>query len=249
MHWRVISLEVHDAFTNMALDEVAGESVAKNVSIPTIRFYTWNPSAVSIGCFQSIEDEIDLVACSQFNVDSVRRRTGGGAVYHDTRGEITYSVIAPQDCFPKNIIESYQVICGWIIDSMKLLGLDAQFIPINDIIINGKKFSGNAQTRRNGILLQHGTILYDVDVKKMFSLLKVPTEKIRDKMIAAVEERVTSIKKEDRTLTRDAVYEALVKGFTTGKEWEFGSWTAEELSRAKALAETRYKKKEWNFSR
>ncbi len=249
MQWRVIPLEEHDAFTNMAIDEAASEAIASGNAAPTIRFYKWKPSAVSIGCFQSMEDEIDLNICKQLSVDTVRRRTGGGAVYHDNLGEITYSVIAPESMFPKNIIESYKIICGWIIDSFALLGLQATFIPINDIIVNGKKISGNAQTRRGRVLLQHGTILYDVDVKKMFSLLKVPDEKIRDKMIAAVEERVTSVTKQNAQITKDAVYDALLKGFTANKEWQFGKWSDNEIQRAQELAKMRYSTKDWNFSR
>ena len=249
MNWRIISLEENNAFTNMAIDEAISETVANGKSLPTIRFYTWKPSAVSIGCFQSMADEIDSSVCSNLGVDAVRRRTGGGAVYHDNLGEITYSVIAPQNMFTSNIIESYKIICGWIIYSLSLLNIQAQFVPINDIVSGGKKISGNAQTRRGGVLLQHGTILYDVDVKKMFSLLKVPNEKIRDKMIATVEERVTSIKRIKPEITRDALYQALVKGFINGKSFSFGSLTGEEISRAKELAETRYSNKEWNFSR
>src|SRR3989338_2822396 len=266
--WRIIPLEEHDAFTNMALDEAASEAlsrgqknrdnirhdehdeaIASDSEAPTIRFYKWKPSAVSIGCFQSMEDEIDLDVCKKLNVDTVRRRTGGGAVYHDNFGEITYSVIAPESMFPKNIIESYKIICGWIIDSLALIGLQASFIPINDIIVNNKKISGNAQTRRNRILLQHGTILYDVDVKKMFSLLRVPDEKIMDKMIATVEERVTSITKQNNAITKDHLYEALVKGFTNNKQWQFGKWSDSEMQRAQELAKIRYSTKDWNFSR
>ena len=99
--------------------------------------------------------------------------------------------------------------------------------PINDIIMtdSGKKISGNAQTRRQGVLLQHGTILYKVDVKKMFSLLKVGQEKIADKLIAAVEERVTSLKTLKPDLSMDEVYEALFKGFTKGKKFTKSEWT------------------------
>ena len=249
MKWRIIPLEEHDAFTNMAIDEAVSETIATNKSMPTIRFYTWKPSAVSIGCFQSMEEEIAIDVCKQLNVDAVRRRTGGGAVYHDNVGEITYSVIAPENMFPKNIIESYKIICDWVIDSLRLLGLETSFVPINDIVLGGKKISGNAQTRRNRVLLQHGTILYDVDVKKMFSLLKVPNEKIRDKMIATVEERVTSIKKQNEAITKQKLYEALLKGFTLNKEWQFEKWSDDEFARAKELAAARYATKEWNFSR
>jgi lipoate-protein ligase A len=259
--WRIIGLETHDAFLNMALDEACSEAILARESKPTIRFYRWQPSAVSIGYFQSLEDEVALDKCKEAGVDIVRRRTGGGAVFHDYEGEITYSVIAPEKMFPKGVTESYHEICGWILDSLKLLNVNAEFKPINDIVLSadavgpdgvavgGKKISGNAQTRRGGILLQHGTILYTVDVRKMFSLLKVGQEKIADKMIAAVEERVTSIKKLRPETTMDEVYQALQKGFTAGKKWEAGEWTMQEMGRAHQLAETRYGTKEWNAMR
>ena len=177
----------------MAIDEAVCEAVASGKSLPTIRFYTWLPSAVSIGYFQSLIDEVDVSVAKELSADIVRRRTGGGAVYHDAKGEITYSVIAPEPIMPDGIRESYQVICGWVIESLKNIGIGAEFKPINDIIANGKKISGNAQTRRNGVLLQHGTLLYDLDVRTMFTLLKVPKEKISDKMIQSVGERVTKV--------------------------------------------------------
>jgi len=243
--WRLVELEQHDAFTNMAIDEAVSEAVSAGLSLPTIRFYTWKPSAVSIGYFQSLADEVDLDGCRTAGVDWVRRRTGGGAVYHDELGEITYSVIAPAAAFPKGIIDSYQVICGWIVAGLAGIGLQAEFKPINDIIVGGKKISGNAQTRRGSVLLQHGTILYDVDVRKMFSLLKVGKDKLADKMIAAAEERVTSVTKQCGA-SREELYEALKAAFTAGKEFETGSWTGSELARVQELAESRYRTKEWN---
>ena len=248
MNWRLVELEQHDAFTNMAIDEAVSEGVAAGTSQPTIRFYTWKPSAVSIGYFQSLADEIDLNACRTAGVDWVRRRTGGGAVYHDEKGEITYSIIASEAAFPKGIIDSYRIICGWIIEGLAGIGLQAEFKPINDIIVGGKKISGNAQTRRGGVLLQHGTILYDVDVRRMFSLLKVGKDKFADKMISAAEERVTSITRQCEA-TRDELYAALRAGFTSGKEFETGKWTETELSRAKELAASRYASDEWNSQR
>jgi len=256
--WRIIPLETRDAFTNMALDEVCSEGVAAKKVLPTIRFYRWQPSAVSIGYFQSLKDEVATDKCLEAGVDVVRRRTGGGAVFHDYEGEITYSVIAPEELFPKGITESYHEICGWIVQSLGLLGIPAEFKPINDIIlaasatspdganVGGKKISGNAQTRRNGILLQHGTILYTVNVPKMFSLLKVGQEKIADKMIAAVEERVSALKLLKPGLTMEDVYQALLKGFTQNKNFQMDNWTEEELHSAQALAKSRYSTKDWN---
>ena len=192
MKWRVIGFSRNDAYTNMAIDEAVSESV-RSGSQPTIRFYGWNPSAISIGYFQGIDREVDIEKCRKLGIDIVRRRTGGGAVYHDTEGEITYSVIAKEETFPKDILASYKEICSWVTKSLSYLDIESEFKPINDIVTNGKKISGNAQTRRQGVLLQHGTILYSVDIEKMFSILKVPDEKIRDKMIATVKDRVTSV--------------------------------------------------------
>lgn len=246
--WRIIPLSENNASMNMAIDHAICDAIAQKESHATIRFYTWKPSAVSIGTFQSMHDEINVEQCKKQNVEWVRRRTGGGAVYHDNAGEITYSVIASEELFPKGILESYNVICGWIIESLKLLNINAEFKPINDIITNGKKISGNAQTRRNGILLQHGTILYDVNVDKMFSLLKVPDEKIRDKMISTVKERVTSVKQSSSASYQDT-YNALVKGFTENKQCSFGELTDKEKQSAEQWAKELYSSDEWNFKR
>src|SRR3989344_3027262 len=163
MKWRVIPASERPGAMNMALDEAVSEGVKAGTAPPTIRFYSWNPSCVSIGYFQSIEEEVNLPECESRGVDVVRRITGGGAVYHDRNGEITYSVIAPQEMFPAGIIDSYKVICGWIIGGLSELGVQAEFKPINDVIADGKKISGNAQTRRGGVLHQLGTVLYDLD--------------------------------------------------------------------------------------
>ncbi len=248
MKWRVIPFEQHDAYTNMALDEVCSEGIAANTAPPTIRFYGWTPSAVSIGYHQSITDEVNLEECRKQEIDVVRRRTGGGAVYHDANGEITYSIIAPEMFFPKDILSSYKIICGWIVDALKQLNLKAEFKPINDIVLEGKKVSGNAQTRRQGVLLQHGTLLYDLDVRTMFSLLKVSKEKISDKLISAVEERVTSLKRAGIQNKNDA-YKAMLEGFTRGKSYEYGGWTENEILKARELVEKKYRTTDWNFQR
>ncbi len=245
MKWRVIPLEENCAFMNMAIDHAISESVSKGAD-PTIRFYRWNPSAVSIGYFQSLTDEVDVEECKKIDVDVVRRRTGGGAVYHSNKGEITYSVIGPVDMFPKNIIKSYEEICGWITDSLKSIGIESEFKPINDIVTKGKKISGNAQTRRSGVLLQHGTILYDVDVEEMFSLLKVPDEKIRDKMIKAAKDRVTSVL-DFKDIEIEELYQTLLKGFTKRKQYKLSGLTDKELKRAEELVREKYSTKEWNF--
>jgi len=251
--WRLLDLYVADAYTQMAMDEAILKAVSEGKSPNTIRLYRWKPSAVSIGYFQSVEEEVDLKACRRLGVDVVRRITGGGAVYHDYNGEITYSLIAPESDprIPRDIPESYGVICNCLVKALRHLGLEAEFRPVNDILIGGRKVSGNAQTRRRGVVLQHGTILIDCDVKRMFTVLKVSEEKMRDKLIKAVEERVTSLRRElGRPISFMEVRDALVEGFEEGLkiELESGEPSEHELKLMEELRE-RYRSREWLFLR
>ncbi len=251
--WRLLDLYVADAYTQMALDEAILIAVSEGKSSNTIRLYRWKPSAVSIGYFQSVEEEVNLEACRRLGVDVVRRITGGGAVYHDYDGEITYSLIAPEadPRIPKDIPKSYRAICGCLVRAFGHLGLKAEFRPINDILIGGRKISGNAQTRRRGVVLQHGTILVDCDVKRMFTVLKVSEEKLRDKLIKAVEERVTSLRRElGRKISFMEVRDALIKGFEEGLDIELepGEPSDYEVKLMEELRR-RYMSREWLFLR
>lgn len=232
----------------MAIDEAIAEMISFNEASPTIRFYGWNPSTVSIGCFQDLEDEVDLERCRALGVDIVRRRTGGGAVFHDMKGEITYSVICPEAMIEKDINAAYRQICGWIVNGLKIVGISAEFRPINDITVNGKKISGSAQTRRSGIFTQHGTILYDIDTDVMFSVLKVDPEKAVSKGGMNPADLMTSVSKES-TATKDQVLAALVYAFVEGKDWYLGQMSQDELSRAEAIAQERYRNDAWTRSR
>ncbi|MEM2922453.1 MAG: biotin/lipoate A/B protein ligase family protein [Candidatus Bathyarchaeia archaeon] len=254
MKWRVIGLQINDAYTNMAIDEAILNQVSIYDSPNTIRMYRWCPSAVSIGYFQSIQEEVDLEYCAKKGVDVVRRITGGGAVYHDFNGEVTYSLILSEKdgVAPKDLLESYTVLCGGIVKGLQYLGLDAEFKPVNDIIVNGRKISGNAQTRRQGVILQHGTVLVDLDLTTMFKVLKVGEEKISDKMIKAVEERVTSIKREKGALPRfEDVAQSLRKGFEEAFNIETfdGDLSEKEKALAIEFRRAKYGTREWNYKR
>jgi lipoate-protein ligase A len=216
MEWRLLDLMVADCYTQMAIDEAIAYARGRQEAPPTIRLYRWEPSAVSIGYFQSLEDEVNLEACKRLGVDAIRRISGGGAVFHDYNGEITYSLIAEEEnrLIPVDISESYRVICGGIIEAMRLLRLEAEFKPINDIQAGGRKISGNAQTRRYGSVLQHGTVLVDLPSRTMFTVLNVSKEKISDKAIKQAEDRVTTIRRElGRFVSFSEVRDALVSGF------------------------------------
>jgi len=192
--FRLLETGFHSAAFNMGLDEALLRSVAEGKSLPTLRFYGWTPAAVSIGYFQGLEEEVDSAACRAAGIDVVRRITGGGAVFH--HHEVTYSIVLPLDhpLARRNILESYRLLLGGIVEGMSLLGITAEFAPINDIVTGGKKISGNAQTRKLGCILQHGTIILDVDVDQMFTVLRVPQEKARGKLIEDIKSRVTSVK-------------------------------------------------------
>lgn len=250
--WRLLKTENITAAKNMAIDRAVLVANSEGKSPPTVRFFTWNPPAISIGYFQSLEEEVDLDVCRKLGVDYVRRITGGGAVFHDT--ELTYSIVIPEDhpLIPKNIMESYGRICDAIINGLAKLGIESNYKPINDIITNSKKISGNAQTRKLKTVLQHGTVLMDVDVEKMFSLLKVPNEKIRDKLIADVKERVTSVK---HVLGKNISFTDAANSMKQGFEEEFnielvdGKISDEELELTERFAREYFGAKEWNHRR
>lgn len=243
MECRLLLHGYRNAFENMAIDE----ALLIN-GITTLRFYKWKPSAISIGYFQSIEEEVNIEECKEIGIDIVRRITGGGAVYHDMNGEITYSIVMP-NVF-SNVMESYKIISKCLINGLKRIGINARHSGINDIVVNGRKISGNAQTRRHGIILQHGTVLLKTDIKKMFSLLNVSDKKISDKEIGKIEERVTSIEKEIGKINENELIKALIKGFEETLNFKFfeGSLEENEIELARKLVD-KYESKEWNYKR
>lgn len=208
-----------------------------------LRIYGWKPSAISIGYFQSIDLEIDVGECEKRGINVIRRMTGGGAVYHDA--ELTYSFLT--NTFSHDIMQSYISICNPVVQAIRNLGFDARFVPLNDIVIgNGAKVSGNAQTRRKNVLLQHGTILLEVDVETMFSILKVPSEKIKDKLIGDVKKRVTGLHK-----SFDEVAQALKMSFSEAFNTELrpDKLIAEEYSKVDKLIKEKYSSDSWNRRR
>ncbi len=250
--WRFLVTNENNAYKNMAIDRAILVANSKGIVPPTVRFYYWNPSAISIGYFQSLVEEIDLKECKRHGVDYVRRITGGGAVFHEH--ELTYSVVIPEshNKIPKNIMDSYGRICGAIMKGLKNFGIDSTYHPINDILSNGKKISGNAQTRKHKTVLQHGTVLLDVDVEKMFTLLKVSNEKMIDKLVSDVKQRVTSVK---HILNREVFFDEIVDDMKKGFEEEFNvdlvedDLTSEEKNLALDFEKNYFSKKEWNHKR
>jgi lipoate-protein ligase A len=250
--FRLLQSGYHDCFYNMGLDEALLEAVSAGASPPVLRFYGWNPPAVSVGYFQGLEEEVDLESCRRRGVDVVRRISGGGAVFH--HAEITYSLIMPvsHPLAGSSILESYETLCAGVTAGLRRLGVEAAFAPINDILAGGKKVSGNAQTRKRGCLLQHGTVLLDLDPHLMFSLLRVPREKLKGKLIEDIKERVTSLKALlGRMVSFDEGSAALAEGFKEALSLDFVSTETApvqaEEERALTLAKDKFASPGWLF--
>ena len=212
-------------------------------AVAVLRIYGWRPPAISIGYFQSMELEVQIDECRSGGIDVVRRLTGGGAVYHEA--EVTYSFIT--NVFPSDILQSYKLICEPVVKALRNLGFDARFVPLNDIVIgNGVKVSGNAQTRRKNVILQHGTILLEVDAEKMFRVLRVPSEKMKDKIIDDVKKRVIGIRRP---------FEEVVSVLKTSFSEAFNCrlvpdrLTQDEYSKVGLLINEKYSLDSWNWRR
>lgn len=231
MKWRLIEEETYDAAANMALDHAIYENVAAGRELPTIRFYKWKKNSISLGAYQN-PAEINLDECRKNNVDIVRRMTGGRAVFHDMN-DFTYSVIAPIRVFGYSIEKAYRDICYWIIDALTELGIESNLENKNDILVKGKKISGNAaKALDKGIYLQHGTLIYDLDLEIMPSTLNIKKELVKGK--------VTSVLKHKK-IDRKEVYESLRSSFAFGKEFFVDTPSKTETEKSQELAKERYR--------
>jgi len=254
--WRLLKLETHNAYTNMAIDEAILTARIKNLVPNTIRFFRWNPSAVSIGKFQNIKNEVHLEKCKKYGVNVVRRITGGGTVYHDTEGEITYSVTAnKKDLKADNITEVYRKIYAGIEEALKILGINTDFEGGNtktcpNLTVNGKKISGSAQSHKKGIVLQHGTLLIDVDLEEMFTLLRVPWARTCMEVVNVAKDKITSIKGETgKDASINVVNGALIEGFQKALKIELrdSKLTPYERKLAEKLYREKYATDDWNL--
>ncbi|RLE60711.1 MAG: lipoate--protein ligase family protein [Thermoprotei archaeon] len=248
--WRLIVDGPRNAAWNMALDEAILEARIQGVVPNTLRIYVFSPSAVSIGYFQKIKESVVFKRIRDYGYDIVRRPTGGGSVFHDEFGEITYSVIADEKTVGFDLVESYQYICRGLIETLKIFGIEANFKPINDVIVNGRKISGNAQLRRKGIVLQHGTLMYNTRLELLRAFLRVPKVKQEIKS-AARSTGVTTISRElGRVVSLREVLNALIMGFEkTFGEMDGESYTPLEIELAFRLFRDKYSSEKWLFKR
>jgi lipoate-protein ligase A len=253
--WRLLPLETNNAFMNMAIDEAILTARIAGKVPNTLRFYRWQPSAVSVGKNQKPEDDVYLDACKRLGVDVVRRISGGGTVYHDYEGEVTYSVTAKTaDLGTADITSVYAKIYEAITDALRLLGIPADFSRGDqkncpNLTVNGKKISGSSQTITRGVVLQHGTVLRSVDLPKMFTRLKLKNASCTQAADIA-KRKITSIQNElGHAVMPETVANALAQGFRAMLkiQLEPGELTPYEVELAQKLYKEKYSKTEWNF--
>ncbi len=196
--WRLIDTGILTGAQNMALDDVILECHAYENTPNTIRFLQFNPSTALVGYHQSIEQEIRIDFCKHHGIDINRRLTGGGAILF-TPTCLGWEVFADKSVsrirdLRTDLDKLAQLICEGTVRGLQELGIEAEFRPKNDIEVNGRKISGTGGTEREDSFMYQGTLLVDFDVELMLRALRIPVEKLQDKEIESVKERVTCLK-------------------------------------------------------
>ncbi len=211
---------------------------------------------MSIGRNQQAEDWVYLDTAHKLGVDVVRRCSGGGTVYHDFEGEVTYSVTAKVTDLgnPSDITAVYYKIYEAVTDALRLLGVPADFSSGDakncpNLTVCGKKISGSSQTLSRGYVLQHGTLLRSVDVDRMFQLLKLKSASCMQAADIA-RPRITSVEQElGHKISSDTLANALKQGFKAilKVQLQESELTPYERELAEILYEDKYSTKEWNL--
>ncbi|GAB7386790.1 octanoyltransferase LipM [Bacillaceae bacterium] len=273
--WRYLYTPRLSPAMNMAVDEAVLTLHSEGKVPPTVRFYTWNPATLSIGYFQKVDKEIDMEKVSAHGLGFVRRPTGGRAVLHDK--ELTYSIVVSESHpkMPTSVIEAYRVLSTGLLHGFRNLGLAAQMVSLAseeekqkyatagsaacfdspswyELVVEGRKVAGSAQTRQKGTILQHGSILLDLDVDMLFDVLKFPSEKAKERLKATFLDKAVAINHlTERPVSLEEAIAAFRSGFASGLEVDLqeGELTPDERKLAEQLARERYGSDAWNFKR
>ncbi|MBB4825703.1 lipoate-protein ligase A [Sporosarcina luteola] len=271
--WHFINSGKCSPSYNMALDEALLDWHSKGEIGPVLRFYEWEPATLSIGYFQRVEKEIDMEAVKRHNLGFVRRPTGGRGVLHEH--ELTYSVIVREDYedMPETVTEAYRVISGGLLKGFQNLGLKAEFsVPVTEeqnerlrkpksavcfdapswyeLVVEGKKVAGSAQTRQKGVILQHGAILLSLDEEKLVSLFKFETEDARDRMRKGLPEKAVAIDRlANRPITVEECIPAFARGFESALEMTLEPLvlTPLQLEYVQEIERTKYLADSWTY--
>lgn len=192
MQWRLLDTGLRSATENIALNRALLEARAADEIPSTLRFLRFTPCAL-IGFHQSVEQELDALYCSANHIDMQRRITGGGAIFLDSQQLGWELYLHKRDIGTVDMQAIAKKICEAAAVGISALGVSAQFRPRNDIEVDGKKISGTGGAFDGDAIMYQGTLLIHFDVEEMLRVLKIPTEKLRDKAIESARERVSSL--------------------------------------------------------
>jgi lipoate-protein ligase A len=265
-HWRLIVSPPAEGADNMAIDEAILESVTDGTELPTLRLYAWEPACLSIGYAQPV-GEADERRLAEYGWSLVRRPTGGRAILHTD--ELTYAVAAPSTnaYVEGGVLSSYRRLSRGLIAGLRQLGLtpevrDAEPVPETEradpvcfeipsayeITVSGKKLVGSAQLRRQGGVLQHGSLPLTGDIGRICLVLRFPDEAARRARLDRLRSRACTI--EDllqRRVAWEEAAEAVQAGFSQGLGMHFdqGELSPAEVRRADELKRQRYAHPGW----
>ena len=264
--WRCIDNPPAEAAWNMAVDEALLLSALEGKSPPTIRFFQWKVRSITFGYTLKVDDELNVALCREREIPFVRRITGGGVVFHGC--DMTFSVTFPRDLAPdtSSALDSYRFINEIFLRALSSLGIKASLLSREgneknagvdsrnvcfvepttyDVLYDGRKLVGNAQRRRKGWVLNHGSMLYDTGYRDMVDLLAAKNAAM------LFTENCVSLKEIAPNVTRENVIKAIASQLSKdlGVIVEPGELLQEEAHRADHLAETKYRTDEWNLNR
>ena len=243
--WQLIHEPAQSAALHMALDEVITQQVSAGERPATLRFWEWQESAVVIGRFQSLRNEVDADGAQRHGIRVVRRISGGGAMFIEPGNTITYSLSVPTTLVAgMSFQQSYEYLDAWVIRALRDLGIDAWYQPLNDITSSGGKIGGAAQARKGKAVLHHVTMAYDIDADKMLEVLRIGKEKLSDKGTTSAKKRVDPIRSQTG-LARERIVAAMTAAFAAQAPLTPVALDERTLQQARTLAQERFLSPEW----
>jgi lipoate-protein ligase A len=216
--WRLLDTGVLTGAQNMAMDDIILDCRAEMQTPNTLRFLQFDSATVLVGYHQAVEQEVRIDFCKRKDIEINRRITGGGTILF-TPTCLGWEIIADKSAhgvkeLRKDLGKLSQFVCNGAVAGLKRLGIEAEFRAKNDIEVNGRKISGTGGTERANSFLYQGTLLVDFDVELMLRALRIPVEKLKDKEIDSVKERVTCLKWElGHVPPIEDIKNAMVAGF------------------------------------
>lgn len=244
--FEIIHGEPQEPAMQVALEDVLAEAVAAGRRKPCLRIWEWERNTVVIGSFQSVRNEIDPEGAERHGMTIQRRQTGGGAMFIQPGNTITYALYVPDSLVEGlNFEQSYKFLDDWIIGALAELGIEATYVPLNDITSPAGKIAGAAQKRyASGAVLHHVTMAYDIDSDAMMETLRIGREKLSDKGTKSANKRVDPLRSQTG-MSREAVLESFLDFFARKYDATRSDLTEEELAEARRLVDTKYGTEEW----